>query len=108
MCRRERERRVQVGFRVRGTLPRQRVHEIEIEVREPGRVQLLGGAPRLVGRVNAAEQLQLAFVEALRAERHPRDAGRAVFAEAAALDGAGVRLERDFRIARQSRAAPRA
>jgi hypothetical protein len=47
--------------------------------------------------MNAAQQLQLAGIEALRAQRHARDAGGAIFAEPAALDGARVRFERDLR-----------
>ena len=46
--------------------------------------------------VHAAERLQLRVVEALHADRQARHAGRAIGAEALALEGAGVGLERDL------------
>ena len=72
----------------------QRVHEIEVEVGEARGMQLLGGAPRLGGRMNAPERLEPLRIEALGAERYARDAGRPVVAECAALDRARVGFER--------------
>src|SRR5881275_562962 len=57
-------------------------------------MQLLGGAPRLGGRMNAPERLEPLRIEALGAERYACDAGRPVFAECAALDRARVGFER--------------
>ena len=56
--------------------------------------------------VHAAERAQRGVVEALHADRQARDAGRAEGAEALALEGAGVGLERDLaaRLQRQPRA----
>jgi hypothetical protein len=50
-----------------------------------------GGRARLRRIVHAAERLQVARIEALHADRQPRDAGVAVALEAPALERAGVR-----------------
>src|SRR4029077_21210323 len=91
--RRELEGFPEVAARTRDILYPQRVTEIEGEVSEVRGVHLLGGTPRLGGRVNAPEHLEPLLVEALGAERYPRDARRAVFAKGAALDRAGVCFE---------------
>jgi hypothetical protein len=64
----------------------------------------LDGGACLRGVVDAAERMQLGVVEALHADRQPRDAGRGVGVEALALEGAGIGLERDLaaRLERQA------
>ena len=76
------------------------VHQIQIEILEARGVQLFHRAQRIGGAVDAAQPLQLLRIEALRAERHPGDAGGAIVGEPAALDRAGIGLERHLDIAR--------
>jgi hypothetical protein len=47
--------------------------------------------------MHTTERTQPRGIEGLRADRDAIHAGRGVFSEAPALDGAGIRLERDFR-----------
>ncbi len=99
----ERQRGRGIGFGLGHRLARQRVHEVEVDVAED-RQRRLGGGARLVGVVDAAERLQLRGVEALDAERQPVDAGRAEAGELLALEGAGIRLQRDLGVGRQRHA----
>ena len=55
---------------------RQRVHQIEVEIIEPRGAQFVDRALRILGRVNAAQPLERARREALRAERDAVDARR--------------------------------
>src|SRR6185369_899444 len=82
----------------RNVLPGQAVHEIEVEVGEPGGVQLFSGARRLARRVDATQLLELGRVEALRTQRDPIHPDLAITGEPAALDRAGVGFERDLAI----------
>ena len=91
----EAQRRVQLARQVVQRLPRQRVHQVEVEGVE-GRGRLGQRLARLAGAVNATEPLQLRVVEALHAHRQPRDAGLPEALEALALEGAGVGLQRDL------------
>ena len=67
-----------------------------------GRLLHRGDGLRAV--VHAADGLQMLVVEALHADRQARHAGGAVGAEAVALEGAGVGLERDLAIGRELQA----
>ncbi len=69
--------RVEVGARAVERLARQAVHEVDVDVAD-GFHRQGDRAPRLVGRVNAPECLEHCLVEALR--------------------GAGIRLQRNFRV----------
>ena len=53
---------------------------------------------RILGRVNASEHLKRARIEALRAQGYTVDARLGVARKPAALDGAGIRLQRDFSV----------
>ena len=64
-------------------------------------MQLLGRALGIGRAVDAPQALELLWIEALRPERHAGDAGGAIVGEAAALDGSGIGLERDFDLGRQ-------
>ena len=59
-------------------------------------MELLGGAPGLGGGMNASQGAERGPIEALRAERHARDARRTVVAKRTALDGARVRFQGDL------------
>src|SRR6185437_8164980 len=78
MCRTERQRLLQVTPRRGEVLAGEAVHQIDVEILEPGGVQLRRGAPGLVRTVNAPERRQARIVEGLRPEGDPTDAGRAV------------------------------
>src|SRR5256885_2393218 len=69
-------------------------------------MELLGGAPGLGGGMNASPGAERGRIEALRAERHARDARRTVFAKCAALDGARVRFQSHLEVGRQREMAP--
>ena len=103
MRRLEGERRGEVGFAVGKRLPRQRVHQVDVEGLE-GALCLGDGRARLRGVVNSAERGQARVVEALHADRKPRHAGGAKGAKAVALEAARVGLERDLaaRLERQA------
>ena len=89
--------------------PGSRVHQVEIEIVEAG----ARAAPRRrvamsLRRSGCARAVcSCRRVEALRAERDAVDAGGAIVGEAAALDRAGVRFQRDLGV-RRERAAARA
>src|SRR5688572_16448790 len=102
MGRMQRQRFTQVSFRICGGLPGKCVHQVEIEIGEPGRVQLLGCPARLVRRVDAPEGSELARIETLRAKGYARDSRAAVFGESTALDSARIRLERDLDVRPES------
>ncbi len=96
----EGERPPQVALAARQVLAGQRVHQVDVESVE--------GTPRLLDRgdglglvVHAAQQLELRVVEALHADRQPRDAGRTEGAEALALEGPRIGLERDLAVRQQ-------
>jgi len=55
-----------VGERLLERLFRQRVHQIQIEVGEPGRMQLLGRAIRILRRMDAPQPHERRGSEALR------------------------------------------
>ena len=83
-------------------LPRQRIHEVDVErVERLGR--LLDGRMRLGRVVHAADGPQHPVVEALHAHGQPGHAGRAKGAKALPLESARVGFERDFaaRVQRQ-------
>jgi hypothetical protein len=84
----------------------QRIHQVQIEVIEFRRAQLLHRAMRIVGGMNASQHLQSSRVKTLRAQGHPIDAGLRVARESAALDGARVRLQRNFHIVREGNPLP--
>ena len=78
----------------------QRVHQVEVE----GVKRLRGffdGGQGLRAVVHAAQRQQVRVVEALHADRQPRDARATEGLEAVLLEGAGVGLERDFAVGRQ-------
>lgn len=76
----------------------QRVHQIEIEIRETGCMQFLDRTVRVRNAVDAAETLERMRPEALGSEGDAIDAGVAIAGEAAALHRAGIRLECDLGI----------
>ena len=87
---------LQIRQRLLPALPRQAVHQIQIEIIEAGLTRRLGGADRFVLAVNPAQCLQVRRVETLHANRQPIDAGSAVGVEPALLHRARIRLQRDF------------
>jgi hypothetical protein len=100
MRRRKRECLFDIVHRAGHFLTGQPVHEIQIEVAEARGVQLRGGAAGIRGGMNAPQGVKRALIEALRAKRDAADPDGAVLAKRAALDGAGVRLQRHLRILR--------
>ena len=95
-----------VGERLLERLFRQRVHQIQIEVGEPGRMQLLGRAIGVLGRMNAPQPHERRGSEALRPQRNPGDAGVPITGEAASFHRAGIGLQGDFRIRGYAGQAP--
>ncbi len=81
---------------LRQRLPRQRIHQVEVEIVEAG-LGDFDGARRLVAVMDAAQRLQMARVEALDADRQAVDAAVAVRPELVGLEGAGIGFQRDFR-----------
>ena len=94
-----------VGARHVDALPRQAVHQVDVDVVEC-RERRRDGAPGLVCGMNAPERAQHAIVEALHADGDAIHAGVAEATETARLHRPGIRLERDFRagLERQARA----
>src|SRR5262245_41009476 len=74
----------------------QSVHQVDIEILEPGSVQLLSRLISLARRVNASEPLEMLIVEALCPQRNSIDARRTIFREPSAFDGPRICLERDL------------
>ncbi len=75
-------------------LPRQRVHEVEVDVAE---ARCAGGFERahdIPGAMDAPQRVQHPVVETLCAEGQPIDAGAEIAGRIAALHGAGVRFQR--------------
>ena len=97
----EAERGVDIGQRLGQRLPRQGVHQVEIEGVEMGGGQL-GGATRLGVVVNASERLKMARIEALDAERHARHARCAEAGEFGGFHRARVGFQRDFGAGQQA------
>ena len=62
-----------------------------------------GGVARLVGAMNAAEELENRGIERLRAEADAVHARRAHPDEFRYIDGARIRLEGDFRVVLESK-----
>ena len=100
------QRGVQIGQRFVQGLPRQRVHQVQIDVVEVAQRDV-DGATRLLAVVNAAQRLQMRRLEALDANGQPVDAGLAVAAETLGLEGAGIGFHGDFRVRLQPHARAR-
>ena len=98
--RRERKGGTQIGERLLGRLFRQAVHEIEIEVGQTRRDELIDRATDVIDTVNAPERFQVRCVETLCTERHARNTGTAIAAETSVLDRAGICFERNFHVGR--------
>ena len=86
-------------------LPGQGVHQVEVEVVEIG-VGDVDGTVRFVVVMDAAQGVQVAFVEALDADREAVDAAVAIGLEFFGFEGTGVGFHGDFdaTIERQERA----
>jgi hypothetical protein len=93
--RQHRQRLRQVALEAGEVLAGQRVHQVEVE-RVEGQRRFFQRGDGLRPVMHAAQGLQVRVVEALDTERQARDAGIAVGAEAVALEGAGIGLERDL------------
>ena len=76
-------------------LPRQAVHEVEIEIVEMLRCQL-DGQTGFAGVVNAPKRGQMRGMEALDAEREAIHSGGAVSSKARGFRCAGIGFQRDF------------
>ncbi len=98
----ERQRSLEIGQRLGQRLPRQRVHQVEIEGIEMGGGKL-GRAARFGIVVDAPQRLEMARVEALDAERDARHARFAETGELARLHRTGIGLQGDFRARYQLR-----
>ena len=70
-------------------------------------VQFFGRPARFVRGMDATQRLELTVVEALRAQRHPADTGRAIFGEASAFDGPRIRFQRDFDVRHETQSRAR-
>ena len=79
-------------------LLRQAVHQIQIEIVEPGTPQFVHRSMNILSAMDASKRFQLLLVEGLHAERHASHAGFAIPREATMLDGSRVRLERHFQL----------
>src|SRR5690606_35931827 len=79
-----------------GGLPRQAVHQVEVEVGEAGGAGGVDGGDGGGAVVYAAQLVQLAVVETLHADGQAVDPGGAVAGETPPLQGAGVGLEGDL------------
>jgi len=101
MRRLQRQRALNVRQRLRYGLLRQAVHQIEVEIRKAGGVQLSDRAFSIGGAMDAPQALQLLGIKALRAKLNPGDAGAAIVGEAPALDRAGIGLERHLDVGGQ-------
>src|SRR5450631_1153876 len=88
-------------------LLRQRVHQIQIEVVDARGAQLRHRTMRVVRRMYSSQSLERTRRKSLRAQRHSVDSRLAIAREAAALDGTGIGLERDFGVARKRDALPK-
>ena len=102
MRRLERQRRVDIGQRLVQRLPRQGKHQVEIEGVEMRGCEF----SRTTGFgvvVDAPERLQMPRVEALDAERDPRDARLAKACKFGRFHRAGVGFQRDLRVGQQLR-----
>ena len=97
MCaRRELDRTVHVQQCFRERLPRQPVHQVQVEVREPRSAEFCDRGLDLAMRVDAAERREVKVIETLRPQRHAVDPGVAILGERAVLDRAGVRFQRNL------------
>src|SRR5271167_1599524 len=85
-----------VVARIVQRLSRQRIHQIEVEIIEFRGAQFRNRAMRIFGRVYAAQALESARLERLRAQGYAVDARFRVTQESTALDGSRVRLQGDF------------
>ena len=88
----------QIGKRFIQILPRQAVHEIEIQVVEADFMRRADRLAGIMSRMDASQALQMSIVEALDTDREPVDAGGAVAVETFPLKGAGIGFHRDFGI----------
>ena len=86
-------------------LPRQAVHEVEVEVVEMLRRQF-DGLAGFADIVNAPERGQMCWMEALDAERKAIHSGGAVSSKARGFRCAGIGFQRDFRFWSQRQAGP--
>ena len=77
----------------------QAVHEIQIQVVEPGATGHVDRGQGFGVVMDATERLEVYRVEALDADRQPVDAGAPVIGKLGLLEGAGVGLQGDFDIA---------
>ena len=105
----QRDRLGEVCGEIGGALARDAVDEIEREVVEPGSAESAHGTPDVLGRGLPLEHVQQSRLEALRAERHARDAVRSEKRRDLGGHRLGIRLDRHLpaRAAAQ-RAAARA
>ena len=78
------------------TLPRQTVHEVEIDIVESGLAGQRIGVLRSTGGVDTAELPQLGIIETLHPDRQAVDPATAITGEVCGIGGAGVGLERDL------------
>jgi len=101
MRRREGQRGVDIGERLRKRLSRQAVHQVEVEIVEV-RGGDLDGALCLKVVVDAAQRREMSRVEALDTERKPVDSGVAEGGEFLGFDRARIGFQRDFGV-RQNR-----
>ncbi|MNZ83191.1 hypothetical protein D3C78_1019130 [compost metagenome] len=99
MRRAQRDGLAQVAQGVVQRLVGQAVHQVEVEVVEPGIARHVGGANRFVTVVNAPQGLKLGLLEALDADRQAIDAQLPVGLELLLLERPGIGLEGDFDIA---------
>jgi hypothetical protein len=90
--------RANVLQRLLQRLPRQGIHQIEIEIAELRRRSSATARCVSSAGVNAAQRLQRPRRKGLRAQRHAIDAGITITGKAAALDGAGIGLQGHFRV----------
>ena len=94
----QRTQRAQIVFRLGRRLLGQGVHQVEVDVVEPGGPRPSQGLSRFIGPVNAAEGFQVSGIEALHADGQAVDAGLSIPGKIFRVGGAGIGLERDFNI----------
>ena len=100
MLRLQRHRLLDISQRLRNRLLWQPVHQVQVEIRQPRRVQLSDRAPGVRRAVDAAQPLQLLGIEALCPQRYAVDTCSAIVGEPTSFDRARVGLQRDLEIGR--------
>ncbi|MCY1411947.1 hypothetical protein D9M71_273430 [compost metagenome] len=96
MRRAQRDGLAQVAQGVVQRLVGQAVHQVEVEVVEPGIARHVGGANGLVTVVDAAQGFELGLLEALDADRQAIDAQLPVGFELLLLERSGVGFQGDL------------